>query len=350
MSNQIKDKAVVSEERPLVTFALFAYNQERYIREAVEGALAQTYSPLEIILSDDCSTDQTFEIMREIAASYHGPHKLTLNKNENNYGIGKHVSEITKLCNAKMIVAAAGDDISMPHRVERIVNKWQHENFPICAIYSDVDEIDESGRFLKTTTGRFVLGSKIVEVLKGKQNGVIGSSECWHRELFDVFGPLADDIVNEDSAMWFRAQLIGRIIYADDRLLKHRLHSNNTGACGFSNSLDGKAWLSASHKGITREASLIRNHYADFMHFRRIGYIRDDFDEIEALLRRKQKFIAAGQGICSITGLARLKFIPVYYKNAQNLSQRILLLKLLWPDAYRGIRRLAKRLCSVVSA
>ena len=41
--------------RPLVTFALFAYNQEKYIREAVEGAFSQTYEPLEIILSDDYS-------------------------------------------------------------------------------------------------------------------------------------------------------------------------------------------------------------------------------------------------------------------------------------------------------
>lgn len=39
-------------EKPLVTFALFAYNQESCIREAVEGALAQDYENLEIILSD----------------------------------------------------------------------------------------------------------------------------------------------------------------------------------------------------------------------------------------------------------------------------------------------------------
>lgn len=49
-------------DQPLVTFALFAYNQEQYIREAVEGAFSQTYKPLEIILSDDCSRDRTFEI------------------------------------------------------------------------------------------------------------------------------------------------------------------------------------------------------------------------------------------------------------------------------------------------
>ena len=42
-----------TEERTLVTFALFVYNQEKYIREAVEGAFAQSYEPMEIILSDD---------------------------------------------------------------------------------------------------------------------------------------------------------------------------------------------------------------------------------------------------------------------------------------------------------
>lgn len=47
-------------DHPLVTFALLAYSQEKYIREAVEGAFAQTYEPLEIILSDDCSSDRTY--------------------------------------------------------------------------------------------------------------------------------------------------------------------------------------------------------------------------------------------------------------------------------------------------
>ena len=60
-------KAGSSPSPPLVTFALFAYNQEAFIREAVASALSQTYEPLEIILSDDCSTDRTFAIMQELA-------------------------------------------------------------------------------------------------------------------------------------------------------------------------------------------------------------------------------------------------------------------------------------------
>ena len=55
--------------RPLITLGLIAYKQDRFIREAVASALAQTYSPLQIVLSDDASPDSTFEIMREGALS-----------------------------------------------------------------------------------------------------------------------------------------------------------------------------------------------------------------------------------------------------------------------------------------
>ena len=52
-------------DKPLITFLLVSYNQEAYIREAIEGALAQTYSPLEIVISDDCSSDATFSLIKE---------------------------------------------------------------------------------------------------------------------------------------------------------------------------------------------------------------------------------------------------------------------------------------------
>ncbi len=51
--------------KPLVTFMLRTYNHERFIREAVRSALTQTYSPLQVVISDDCSQDRTFEIIQE---------------------------------------------------------------------------------------------------------------------------------------------------------------------------------------------------------------------------------------------------------------------------------------------
>ena len=62
------------------TFVVIAYNQERYVADAVNSALAQTYSPLRIILTDDCSTDDTFRIMKDLAEKYDGPHEIILNR------------------------------------------------------------------------------------------------------------------------------------------------------------------------------------------------------------------------------------------------------------------------------
>src|SRR5262245_29481692 len=107
--------------RPLVTFYLMAYNQARFVRQAVEAALAQTYSPLQIVVSDDCSTDGTFEIIVEAVRDYSGPHELVLNRNDRNLGISEHVNRITRLARGDLLIASDGDDVSSPIRTERCV-------------------------------------------------------------------------------------------------------------------------------------------------------------------------------------------------------------------------------------
>jgi len=104
--------------KPLLTFCVGAYNHERFIEKAVEGAFAQTYSPLQILLSDDCSSDKTFEIMSAMAAAYRGPHKIILNRNDRNLGLAGHVNRAAELMGGELLILSAGDDISLAHRSE----------------------------------------------------------------------------------------------------------------------------------------------------------------------------------------------------------------------------------------
>ena len=87
-----KSNMVSGNSRPLMTFALIAYNQENFVEEAISGALSQTYQPLQIVLSDDGSTDRTFELMKRAAQEYSGPHDVVVNQNEENRGIGAHIN------------------------------------------------------------------------------------------------------------------------------------------------------------------------------------------------------------------------------------------------------------------
>ena len=130
---------------PLVTFYVCAYNQAAFVREAVKAALAQTYSPLEVLLSDDCSTDGTFEIMQEVVKAYSGPHKVILNRNPLNLGLSSHVNLIMGLATGELVIAADGDDVSMPQRTERCVEVWLRSGKP-AALASSVACIDAAGK------------------------------------------------------------------------------------------------------------------------------------------------------------------------------------------------------------
>ena len=75
----------------LFTLVLFTYNQEKFITAALESALDQQCSPIEILITDDNSIDKTFDIVKESVKKYKGPHKIILNRNEKNLGLLKQI-------------------------------------------------------------------------------------------------------------------------------------------------------------------------------------------------------------------------------------------------------------------
>lgn len=209
---------------PLITFALVAYNQEEFIRDAVTGALAQTYQPLEIILSDDGSSDRTFSIMEEMAAAYTGPNKIILNRNVRNLGTGAHINRIMELSSGELIVIAAGDDISFPERTKTIVKLWEGSGRPKCSIYSAYRAIDEHGTVIcpdeQVPLPAYV--NHIDRMMEEACPGVVGATHAWHRDLFAKFGPLPGDLMVEDRAISARALLCDGIYYIKEPLACYR--------------------------------------------------------------------------------------------------------------------------------
>lgn len=221
-------------KKQLVTFALFAYNQEKYVREAVEGALLQTYSPLEIILSDDCSTDLTFEIIQEMVNGYNGSHKIILNRNDNNYGMANHINKIFNMASGELIVMAAGDDISLPTRTEILVKNWLLYNKPT-ALQSSNSRINEFGReiienALQIDENIYVKSSfeNLLKKAKGKEKlKFIGAASAYSKSSIREFGSIPDYVVAEDAMLSFRALFLNGILHIKDVLVKYRAHENN---------------------------------------------------------------------------------------------------------------------------
>ncbi|MBN2503234.1 MAG: glycosyltransferase [Anaerolineales bacterium] len=219
----------MTEERPLITFMLIAYKQEQFIAEAVQGAFSQTYTPLEIILSDDCSPDRTFKIMQEMAEQYQGPHTIVLNRNECNLGMIGNINRVMEIAKGELIVAAAGDDISFPERAERLCEAYLASDRRAYSIFSNGYWMDEHGKQMNPLRKRPVLSEELTlesYVAREKPGFINGCAHAWRRETFDIFGPLPIDVSSEDTTIPFRSALLGQIIYLHDPLVSYRRDVN----------------------------------------------------------------------------------------------------------------------------
>lgn len=211
-------------DRPRVTHFLYSYRQERTIRAAVESLFAQTYQPLEIVLSDDCSPDGTFAIMQEMAAAYRGPHRIVLNRNPANLGIARHVERIMELASGEFIVESAGDDIALPERTKRLVGAWLASDRRALAVHSEKQDIDEAGQPLPFAPRSDILaGITPLEMLQ-KKHTMIGATLGWSREVYDRFGPISDIAAFHDYPICFRALLLGgEVAYLPEPLVRYRV-------------------------------------------------------------------------------------------------------------------------------
>ncbi len=192
--------------RPLVTFAIFTFNQEKFVREAVESAFAQTYEPMEIILSDDCSSDRTLEFLQMMARSYRGSKQVTVRQTKSNCGTLLHVSEVAKLARGELLVLAAGDDISKPQRTVALVQAWQASGaWGLC---SKFDRIDESSRLTARDETVPILTSPhypLRQYFSCRQNEVKiihGATSAYDKRLFDFLDTRPEDyVLSEDGVL-----------------------------------------------------------------------------------------------------------------------------------------------------
>lgn len=199
-------------EKPLVSLCITCYNQERYIREAVQSAFDQTYSPLEIVISDDCSTDGTVEIIEEMMRHYAGPHKVLFSENKENLYVARNYERAFKLAHGKILVTGAGDDTSMPNRVEQIVEAFCVGDKKTSCVLHGWQLMDSNGRPLGEQRRPWPIQTPL------------GAATAYLRDVVDKFEPLpiTRDIF-EDGILTLRALLLGDVVELDVPLCKWRV-------------------------------------------------------------------------------------------------------------------------------
>ncbi len=205
-----------------VSMVMLAFNQERTVRSAVASCLAQQCEPIEIVLSDDFSTDATFAILQELAAAYRGPHRVWARRNSANVGIGEHYNQLLAVSGGELLITAAGDDISLPDRAQRLIDAWDATGGRADLIASHVVDLTDDDKLHDVMRVDDLAEWKSVELWAAQRPYIIGAGHAFTRRMMQRFGPLAAGVFYEDQIMVFRAIASGGALTVDAPLVHYR--------------------------------------------------------------------------------------------------------------------------------
>jgi hypothetical protein len=207
--------------RPRISLILLACNQHATVRAAAESCLAQIGEPLEIVLSDDASSDGTFAELQAVATAYHGPHRVRARRNATNLGIGAHYNQLMKETSGALLVTAAGDDLSLPQRVQRLAAAWDASQERLDLIASHFTDMAPDG-----SLGAHVVTDDLARLtLEGwcmKRPYTVGATHAFTRRMMERFGPFIDGVWYEDPVMALRAITTGGAITLPEPLVHYR--------------------------------------------------------------------------------------------------------------------------------
>lgn len=197
---------------PLVSIGMSSYNYARYINDALNSLLTQTYPFVELIIADDYSTDNSVEII-EAWVKENNIH-CTFIKHEVNKGITKTLNELVTRSSGKYFVMFASDDIMLPERIERQVDILENagEEYGMC--YANPQYIDEDGNSLgceeKSTI--FTEGDALKFFIE-RQFGFAAPSVTIRKSVYDKIGLYNEDILIEDYNFFLRVVACYKLKY-----------------------------------------------------------------------------------------------------------------------------------------
>lgn len=213
---------------PRVSIGMPVYNGERFVAEAIDSVLQQTYSDFELIICDNASTDRTEEICRAYASK---DPRVRYYRNSQNIGAGGNVQRVFELSNAPYFKWAFHDDICGPRFLEKCVPVLdQCPNVVLCHPRSAF--IDEHGKFLREHTVTCNLRS--ASPSDRARQYLLESTSAYH-PVFGLIRKIALEktsliapYINSDLVLILQLALLGEIYEVSDQLVFFRDHSGRT--------------------------------------------------------------------------------------------------------------------------
>jgi glycosyltransferase involved in cell wall biosynthesis len=212
-------------KKPLVSIVIPNYNYSLYVREAVDSALAQIYPNIEVVVSDNASTDDSWKILQR----YKKNPKVRLFRQDSTIPVGTHYNFVSSVARGQYQVLFSSDDVMLPGFVEKCMKVFlQHPERTIGFVAAERNVIDADGN--TTEHVPFYNTSCIVPGEKQAKVFLIGNSFVPSQIIIDytifcrAMAGKFDFRYVMDNYWWFQMCLESDFGYVRDKLVLYRQH------------------------------------------------------------------------------------------------------------------------------
>ncbi len=205
-----------------VAAIFITFNQKDFVEKSLQSLFDQAYKNFDIVISDDCSTDGTFEILQDLVSNYSGPQKIILNRNIKNLGIGKNTQIAINLCEADFYVTCDGDDISSKDRFSKLIDFFQEDKTKVNLIATDAYLMTKSSEIqsIKISSDLESIGS-VLNLLNHKPI-FFGATTAFTRDLIIDYPEIHEGVYGIDQIMLLRSMMKGGSKTLHEPLVYHR--------------------------------------------------------------------------------------------------------------------------------
>ena len=207
----------MSKEKPLVSVVMPAYNAEKYISEAIEGILSQTFKDFEFIIIDDGSKDKTWEIIQDYANK---DKRIVSVRNKMNINVSQTRNKGIKIAKGRYIVWADSDDVSLPQRIEKQINFMEsNKEVGLCGSFMEFFGSSE-----KKSVRKYSKDDKELRKLIFRQNPVAQPACIMRTEVLKKSGGYPNLPLSEDLFVFFKMGEISKFSNIQEVLVRYRVH------------------------------------------------------------------------------------------------------------------------------
>lgn len=221
MSNQKEEQ---------VDILLATYNGEKYLKELIDSILNQTYKNIKLIISDDCSQDNTRKILEEYEKQ---DERVAVYYQPQNLGYVKNFEFLLKQVKSNLYMLADQDDVWLPEKIEKSVETLKRENADL--VFGDLEVVDKDLKTIYPSFNDFMLLSrKIKKYIKSYKlnylyNCVTGCTVIAKSKFISKLLPIPANskYFIHDHWLGIMMSIYGKVAYMPEKYIKYRQHGNN---------------------------------------------------------------------------------------------------------------------------